>query len=391
MSIGQNASRIDAVAKVTGAALYPGDLVMPNMAHMKILFARRPHAIVTSIDTSEAERAPGVIAVYTAKDVPNNEYGLIMPDQPVLIGPGSNKEWGDHVRFIGDQIALIVAETEKQAEHARDLIKVEYEDLPAITDPREAMKEGALQLHPDKPGNLLQHYRIRKGEVDDVWDKCEAIVVGEYQTPFQEHAYLQPEAGLGLHRRRRPRHRAGRRSMDARRSRTDRARAATAARSDPRDLSGHRRRVRRARRYVGADRAGVGRVEVAPARQDRVDARRIDHRASQAPPDVSQSDLGRARRRPTPRRASGSHRRCGRVCVHLDESAGQLHVVQHRPVRHPQRQSGYVHDLHEQHSGRSVPRIRRPAGRISGRDADEQAGRKTGHRSGGAAHEEHHA
>ncbi len=196
MSIGQNASRIDAVAKVTGTALYPGDLVMPHMAHMKILFARRPHAIVTSIDTSEAEQAPGVIAIYTAKDVPNNEYGLIMPDQPVLVGPGSNKPWGDHVRFIGDQIALIVAETEKQAEHARDLIKIEYEDLPIITDPREAMKEGALQLHPDKPGNLLQHYRIRKGDVDDVWDKCEAIIVGEYYTPFQEHAYLQPEAGL---------------------------------------------------------------------------------------------------------------------------------------------------------------------------------------------------
>ncbi len=137
-----------------------------------------------------------MIAVYTAKDVPNNEYGLIMPDQPVLVGPGSNKDWGDHVRFVGDQIALVVAETEKQAEHARDLIQVEYEDLPVITDPREAMKAGALQLHPDKPGNLLQHYRIRKGDVDDVWDKCAAIVVGEYQTPFQEHAYLQPEAGL---------------------------------------------------------------------------------------------------------------------------------------------------------------------------------------------------
>ena len=100
------------------------------------------------------------------------------------------------MRFIGDQIALVVAETEKQAEHARDLIEVEYEDLPVITDPREALKDGALQLHPDKPGNLLQHYRIRKGDVDEVWDKCAAIVVGEYQTPFQEHAYLQPEAGL---------------------------------------------------------------------------------------------------------------------------------------------------------------------------------------------------
>jgi len=94
------------------------------------------------------------------------------------------------------EIALVVAETEKQAEHARDLIEVDYEDLPVLTDPREAMKEDALQLHPDKPGNLLQHYRVRKGDVDDVWDKCAAIVVGEYQTPFQEHAYLQPEAGL---------------------------------------------------------------------------------------------------------------------------------------------------------------------------------------------------
>jgi len=196
MSIGQNAFRVDAVSKVTGAALYPGDLVMPHMAHMKILFARRPHAIVKAIDTSAAEQAPGVIALYTARDVPNNEYGLIMPDQPVLVGPGSNKKWGDHVRFVGDQIALVVAETEKQAEHARDVIAVEYEDLPILTDPREALKDGVIQLHPDKPGNLLQHYRIRKGAVDDVWDKCAAIVVGEYQTPFQEHAYLQPEAGL---------------------------------------------------------------------------------------------------------------------------------------------------------------------------------------------------
>ncbi|HSD84263.1 MAG TPA: molybdopterin cofactor-binding domain-containing protein, partial [Anaerolineae bacterium] len=196
MSIGQNAFRVDAVSKVTGAAWYPGDLVMPRMAHMKILFARRPHAIVKSIETSKAAQASGVIAIFTAQDVPNNEYGLIMPDQPVLVGPGSTKPWGDHVRFVGDQIALVVAETEKQAAHARDLIEVEYEDLPVITDPREAMKTKAVQLHPDKPGNLLQHYRIRKGNVDDVWDKCAAIVVGEYQTPFQEHAYLQPEAGL---------------------------------------------------------------------------------------------------------------------------------------------------------------------------------------------------
>lgn len=195
--VGSNILRVDAVAKVTGEARYPGDLVMDNMAHMKILFAHRPHAIVKSIDTSRAEQAPGVIAIFTAKDVPNNEYGLGIPDQPVLCGPGSTKPWGDHVRFVGDQVALIVAETEQQAAHARDLIEVEYEDLPAITDPLEAMKEGAIQIQPDRPGNILQHYRVRKGNVDEVWDQCAAIVVGEYTTPYQEHAFLQPEAGLG--------------------------------------------------------------------------------------------------------------------------------------------------------------------------------------------------
>ena len=194
--VGSNAFRIDAVAKVTGAAQYPGDLSMDRLCHMKVLFARRPHAIVKAIDTSKAEQAPGVIAVYTAKDVPNNEYGLGVHDQPVLCGPGSTKEWGDHDRTIGDHVALVVAETEKQAEHARDLIDVEYEDLPIITDPIEAMKDGAFQIQPDRPGNILQHYRIRKGDVDSVWDKCAAIVVGEYTTPYQEHAFLQPEAGL---------------------------------------------------------------------------------------------------------------------------------------------------------------------------------------------------
>ena len=163
-TVEQNLNRFDAVAKVTGAALYPGDLGKENMLHMKILFARRPHAIVKRIDTAQAEQVPGVAAIFTAQDVPNNEYGLIIPDQPVLIGPGSTKPWGDRARFIGDQVALIVADSEKIAERARDLIVVEYEDLPILSDPREAIKDGAIQLHPDKANNILQHYRVRKGE-----------------------------------------------------------------------------------------------------------------------------------------------------------------------------------------------------------------------------------
>ncbi|MEK9164352.1 MAG: molybdopterin cofactor-binding domain-containing protein, partial [Chloroflexota bacterium] len=194
--IGQSITRIDAVGKVTGATLYPGDLSMPGMAHVKILFAGRPHARLKRLDVSKAESFPGVVAVFTAKDVPNNEYGLIMPDQPVLIGPGSTKVGADTARFVGDQVALVIAESEKAATRARDLIEIEWEDLPVITDPRQAMKDGAPLLFPEKGSNIFCHYRIRKGDVEEAFARAKAVVEGYYQTPFQEHAFLQPEAGL---------------------------------------------------------------------------------------------------------------------------------------------------------------------------------------------------
>ena len=101
-SIGKSFPRVDAIAKVTGKALYPGDINLPNQAYMKTLFANQPHAIIKTIGTSKAEELEGVLAVFTAKDVPVNEYGLIMPDQPVLCGPGSSKPYTDRVRFVGD-------------------------------------------------------------------------------------------------------------------------------------------------------------------------------------------------------------------------------------------------------------------------------------------------
>ncbi len=103
-TIGRSVIRLDAQAKVTGEALYPGDINLPDQAYMKILFAKRPHAIVKQHRYLQAEALPGVIAVFTAKDVPVNEYGLIMPDQPVLCGPGSSKPYADRVRWIGDQV-----------------------------------------------------------------------------------------------------------------------------------------------------------------------------------------------------------------------------------------------------------------------------------------------
>ncbi len=195
--IGQSSPRIDARSKVTGQAHYSGDLAMKDMLFMKVLFAERPHARVLRIETGRAELALGVVAVYTAKDIPVNEYGLQIPDQPVLCGPGSSKPFTDIVRFIGDQVAVVVARTESEAQAAIRLIEVEYEDLPVVSDPVEAMKPEAPILHPDRGNsNICVHYKIRKGDVGTGFKKADVIVEGEYRSPVQEHAYLQPEAGL---------------------------------------------------------------------------------------------------------------------------------------------------------------------------------------------------
>ncbi len=195
--IGRSIQRIDAVGKVRGEAPYPGDIDMDDQLWMKIRFSDRVHARITTINTSKAEAYPGVVSVLTAKDVPVNEYGLIVPDQPVLCGPGSAKPDADIVRCVSDQVALVVADTEQAAAAAVKLIDIVYEDLPVVDDPEEAMVEGAPQLHANADRNILVHYRIRHGDMDAGWNAADVVVEGHYHTSYQEHAYLQPEAGLG--------------------------------------------------------------------------------------------------------------------------------------------------------------------------------------------------
>jgi len=195
-TIGKPIPRVDVKTKATGESLYPGDFNRPDQLYMKILFAGRPHAIINSIDTSEAEAVDGVVGVLTVKDVPVNEYGLIIADQPVLCGPGSKKPYTDRVRFIGDQVALVLAETEGIAEQACKKIKVDFTDLPVVGSIDEAIMDDAELLHPERESNNFCHYQIRHGDVDEAFKHCDVIVEGEYQTPVQEHVYLQPEAGL---------------------------------------------------------------------------------------------------------------------------------------------------------------------------------------------------
>src|SRR5687768_4718010 len=196
-TIGRSIPRVDARGKVTGETPYSGDLSMPGMLHMKMLFAGRPHARIKSINIEKAEAAPGVMAVYTAKDIPVNEHGLQWQDQPTLCGVGSTKEGADVVRYVGDQVAVVVATSETEAAAAVRLIEVEYEDLPVVDDPLEAMKPHSPRVHEFiGDSNICVHYKIRKGDVEEAFAKADVIVVAEYRTPVQEHAYLQPEAGL---------------------------------------------------------------------------------------------------------------------------------------------------------------------------------------------------
>jgi CO/xanthine dehydrogenase Mo-binding subunit len=205
--VGRALPRVDARDKVTGEALYPDDIELEDALHMKLRFAEVPHARVVRVDTAEAEAVPGVVAVFTSEDIPVNEYGLQYPDQPVLCGPGSEKPGTDVVRFVGDQVAAVVAETQDAAEAAADAIRVTYEELPVITDPRQAVEPDAPHLHPPYPGipihpelvfegNVVSRHRIRRGDVDEAFARADVIVESTYEVPGQEHAYLQPEAGL---------------------------------------------------------------------------------------------------------------------------------------------------------------------------------------------------
>ena len=197
VAVGQSVRRIDARGKVTGEAPYPGDFDMPGQLWMKIRFSDRAHARIVALDTRAAESAPGVQRVFTARDVPVNEYGLVTKDQPVLCGPGSAIPGADVVRCYMDAVALVVADTEAAAAAAVRLIDITYEDLPAVFDAEAAMQPGAPQLHADRPANVVCHFRTRLGDMDAGWAQADVVVEGTYSTGWQEHVFLQPEAGLG--------------------------------------------------------------------------------------------------------------------------------------------------------------------------------------------------
>jgi len=186
---GQSVTRTDDPAKVTGKLMYGADYPQEGFLHGKILRSPHPHALIKSIDTHKAKELPGVAAVLTGKDVPGrNGFGAILPDQPVICE--------DKVRYVGDGVALVAAETEEIAHKALSLIQVEYEILPAVFDPREALKPNAPQIH--ERGNLLSDNKLRKGNVKEGFEKADVILERTYQVPFLEHAYMEPDVTFAI-------------------------------------------------------------------------------------------------------------------------------------------------------------------------------------------------
>ena len=186
--IGASVARPDARDKVTGAARYPADLIRPDMAHGKAVFARRVHARIVRIDAAQARALPGVLAVLTAADVPHNRYGLIENDQEVLCS--------ERVRYAGDRVALVVATTPEIAATAAALVEVAYDDLPAVTNALEALSPGAPLVHPERGTNVLFEQAIRKGDVERAFAQADLVLEGTFTTSWQEHAYLQPDAAI---------------------------------------------------------------------------------------------------------------------------------------------------------------------------------------------------
>jgi CO/xanthine dehydrogenase Mo-binding subunit len=187
--IGQSVPRTDAYAKATGKLMYIDDFPQEGFLHGKILRSPHPHALIRSINTEKAKRLTGVAAVLTAEDVPGiNGFGLYVPDQPVMCE--------DKVRFVGDGVALVAAESEEKALKALSLIEVEYELMPTVFDAREALKAGAPPIHGEN--NLLLHNKLRKGNVEQGFSEAALIIERLYEVPFGEHAYMEPDAAMAV-------------------------------------------------------------------------------------------------------------------------------------------------------------------------------------------------
>lgn len=198
--LGKQISLVDGDAKVSGSALYAADVKRPNMLQAKVFRSKVPHALIKRLDVSRARQLPGVQAIITAADFPAGMLeGTVMKDKPLMAT--------DRVRHVGESIAVIAAETDEIAEEALALIEIEFEDLPALLNPEDAMKPGAPLIHPDlesyaipynaiRYGNVCSEVQMKRGDVEEAFAKADIVLEKTYSTQRIHQGYLEPHATI---------------------------------------------------------------------------------------------------------------------------------------------------------------------------------------------------
>ncbi|MDY5613065.1 selenium-dependent xanthine dehydrogenase [Dysosmobacter sp.] len=188
-SLGARVPRVDVEEKVTGTGFYPDDIYMDGMIYGSAVRSQYPRARVLAIHTEEAKALPGVVGVFTAADIPgNNKVGHLKKDWDTMIAVG------DITHYLGDAICLVAAETPEILAQAKALVKVDYEELPMVRSPRDAMLPDAPLVH--KEGNLLAHKHIQRGNPAMAIAKSKHILTQRFSTPWTEHAFLEPECAV---------------------------------------------------------------------------------------------------------------------------------------------------------------------------------------------------
>ena len=190
-TVGHKHLRPEAVEKVTGDAIYTDDLKFDGMLYAKAKRAMIPHGFLKKLDVSKAKALPGVVSVLTAADVPaEKNHGLVIFDWPVMVGVG------ERVRYVGDALAIVAAESLEIADQALALIETEFDLQPVITNPVMARQDGVPQIH--EKGNLLKHIKVRKGDMDQGFAEADIVLEHTFHTPATDHAFIEPECSIAV-------------------------------------------------------------------------------------------------------------------------------------------------------------------------------------------------
>ncbi len=193
MAIGEPVPMLDSVARVSGTVPYAANLKLPDMLVGKVFRSSAPHALITRLDVSAAEQLPGVAAIVTAadftgEDAPNLHFGSTIQDQPIIAD--------DRVRFIGEPVALIAAESDGIADQAMDLIEMEYKELSAIFEAKAAMLPNAPTLHETFPQNIMRHAKLRHGDIEAGFAVADEIIEEIFTSPVAQQASLEPQVAI---------------------------------------------------------------------------------------------------------------------------------------------------------------------------------------------------